>query len=238
MTKAIDIMKKYSKGKTGAEEEKKESLSVKKRLFKKKIRRQKPLKKVSEHKESPVNLEITSQEELIKRQLLIKYPKLNYFMIQKYDNDIYPEVAYRILAEGKTFHSILKELQISYGTFQKWIKNHEKFRFAVEMGLSVSYEWWLEVGRENLWNPKFNNSMYEMQMRNRFKWVEKNLSEKDMINNINVINNVSSMVAHKDSSGKKLDLKKLSFDELQKLKEMVKKSEEKSIEDAQIIKDA
>ena len=91
--------------------------------------------------------------------------------------------------------------------------------------MAVAYNWWMEVGRNNLWNDKFNNKLYEMQMRNRFKWLEKNVPEQAIQNSINIINSVTS----NNNDAPTLDVSKLSLEELDTLRKIIKKSKKEEL---------
>jgi hypothetical protein len=65
------------------------------------------------------------------------------------------------------------DLQISWSTFQLWCKEHEEFSAAVKLGKQLSKSWWNEIGRNNLLNDRFNNTLYMMNMQNRWGWTRK-----------------------------------------------------------------
>ena len=59
---------------------------------------------------------------------------------------------------------------ITRQTFYIWKKTKEIFREAVELGLVYAEALWQKIGRENLYNPEFNDTLWYMNMRNRFDW--------------------------------------------------------------------
>jgi len=199
--------------------------SAKKILNPSQIGKNKKTEAVVHHTESPIlnDLNIddeTKLEELKKRQLLEKYPSFAMSKFKQYDNGLFPQVAYSILADGRTIHSVMAELGIPQTRFNSWVKKYRDFREAVELGLLMSYHWWLEIGRMNVNNNRFNNVLYESQMRNRFKWIEKNVSADSVAGTINIINSLEI----NENKEKGIDLDKLSYDDLKNLRGLIQKS--------------
>lgn len=163
-------------------------------------------------------------EAIRKRLADTKYP-LKYSSviggITKYDPELMPVVAFDILTDGKTVHALLIEFGISMNELKTWCAKFPEFCKAVELGMSYSYHWWLEQGRMNIGNPDFNTKLYEMQMKNRFGWLTKAVSNETVIDNINVINNISG---GSDSDAPVLDLDKLNTKDLDTLRKLMKKS--------------
>lgn len=64
------------------------------------------------------------------------------------------------------------------GTFSdslwaRWLIEEPIFSSTIKKGLAFSEAWWEQQGRENLKEVKFQTALYQINMRNRFKWDEK-----------------------------------------------------------------
>ena len=127
--------------------------------------------------------------------------------------------AFGLLAEGKSIHSVQAEFGVLEDKLQKWMEKFPEFNQAVKIGMTIGYEWWLEAGRLNIHNNKFNNGLYEMQMRNRFKWLER------IGGNMNNIQNNLQMVQNIVGEKKKVSLENLSTKELENLKSILTTAE-------------
>ena len=117
----------------------------------------------------------------------------------KYEKDLcYKLILF--MAEGNSQLSTLVELGISAVTFYDWTNEYisaskgdrgameymdEKgqisyrklntnfkpdFLKSVKIGQKLCQKWWETIGKDNLHNKDFNNTMYMMQMQNRFGW--------------------------------------------------------------------
>ena len=105
-----------------------------------------------------------------------------------------------LMAEGNSQNSTLIELGISEPTFYDWtneyitckkndhgafpeMDDHGKiiykklntnfkpdFLKSLKLGQKLCLKWWETIGKDNLQNKDFNNTMYMMQMQNRFGW--------------------------------------------------------------------
>lgn len=91
------------------------------------------------------------------------------------------EMSLKILemcANGMSLQNACTYLGICTATRDNWCNpNHSSFKSeflgAVKLGRDLSELWWMEQGRRNIWNPKFNSVLYMMQMQNRFGWHRK-----------------------------------------------------------------
>ena len=100
-----------------------------------------------------------------------------------------------LMSEGASKTEVCAELGISHETLCQW-QNPESpyykqaFSEAIKKGEQLSNAWWEKKGRINLENKDFNYTGWYMNMKNRFKWADKqevehkgdfivNLSDKD-----------------------------------------------------------
>ena len=74
---------------------------------------------------------------------------------------------------------------ISRSTFHAWITGTDAlkkpFREVVKLGKEASEAWWIQQGRENIDNRSFNNSLWALNMVNRFNWNSNKKEEKKEI---------------------------------------------------------
>ena len=74
---------------------------------------------------------------------------------------------------------------ISRSSFHAWIAGTDMlkkpFREIVSLGKEASEAWWLQQGRENIDNRSFNNSLWALNMVNRFSWNSNKNEEKKEI---------------------------------------------------------
>jgi len=92
----------------------------------------------------------------------------------KYTKEM-PDRVIELMAEGASLAEVAADLEVSRATLSKWQKDERKPKFveAVKKGIELSEAWWLRMGREELWNSKFNHVLWYMNMKNRFGWSDK-----------------------------------------------------------------
>lgn len=78
-----------------------------------------------------------------------------------------------LMAEGMSKVEVCAELGIHYSTFLDWQKNIPEFSESVKTGEQLSAAWWEKQGRTNLENKEFQAALWYMNMKNRFKWADK-----------------------------------------------------------------
>lgn len=83
-----------------------------------------------------------------------------------------------LMSEGASKYEVAAEIGIHYDTLTQW-QNPESpqyikdFSDAIKKGESLSRAWWERNGRKNLENKEFNYTGWYMNMKNRFKWADK-----------------------------------------------------------------
>lgn len=74
---------------------------------------------------------------------------------------------------GASDMEICKILRMTYSEFQEKYDSNLAFRKVVDIGRMMQQAWWLEQGRHNIHNSKFNTSLWMFNMKNRFGWADK-----------------------------------------------------------------
>ena len=86
---------------------------------------------------------------------------------------------------GGSIAEVSRMMGISRSTFHAWIVGTDAlkkpFREIVSLGKEASEAWWLQQGRENIDNRSFNNSLWALNMVNRFSWNSNKKEEKKEI---------------------------------------------------------
>ena len=86
---------------------------------------------------------------------------------------------------GGAIAEVSRLMGISRSTFHSWVSGTDvlkkPFREIVSLGKEASEAWWLQQGRENIDNRSFNNSLWALNMVNRFSWNSNKKEEKKEI---------------------------------------------------------
>ena len=88
----------------------------------------------------------------------------------KYDPEVVITYLLNEMKKGKSIEQICVGLDVNKTTFYSWLKKYEELANAKKRGEELSYDWWLEKGRNNLENKLFNPTLFYMNMKNRFNW--------------------------------------------------------------------
>lgn len=91
-----------------------------------------------------------------------------------YDPAVTPYEAIRLMANGCAISELGRHLAVTSSTIYEWSRKYPEFLGALQIGRELSRAWWLEQGRLNLHNKKFNNALWNSNMLNRFRWDGRN----------------------------------------------------------------
>jgi len=83
------------------------------------------------------------------------------------------ETVIELMKEGASQYEVLATLGISEDTFYRWKKENEEFSESIKRGSQLSQAWWERKGRISLDDRQFNSTLWYMNMKNRFKWADK-----------------------------------------------------------------
>jgi len=131
----------------------------------------KPLRRKRSKAETP-QLESNIDDDIIAKSTVEEFKRVQLGGQSKYRPEMGLEVI-EYMAEGRSKECCATLLGIASATFWKWIKKYETFAEAVEIGSQLSKLWWMEQGRKNINNNRFNQVLYMMNMSNRHGWNRK-----------------------------------------------------------------
>jgi len=83
------------------------------------------------------------------------------------------ETVIELMREGASQEEVIGSLDISKDTYYRWREEHEEFSDAIKRGVRLSQTWWERQGRISLKDREFNYTGWYMNMKNRFKWADK-----------------------------------------------------------------
>jgi hypothetical protein len=150
----------------------------------------KELKRFKEMKFSKENVE---KAERIVKQIKSGRPP-------KYDTELHPVMLFLIFLEGKDIEAFCFSAEIHRAQFFKWVHSYPEFGEAYEHGLEVSRLWWMERAQRGIDDTSFNNTLWSMVMRNRFRFTEHRAVEVPGLNLSNRLNPTESSIRSKEKA--------------------------------------
>lgn len=138
------------------------------------------------------------------------FQKAKFDFSSKYDHSWCSKVL-ELGSQGMSMNTIALKLGISHTNMFLWAKRIPEFKEAIDSAQELSKGWWEEMGRLNLENKLFNNTLYMMNMQNRFGWHRYIDPSTPMVVN----NQIQQNITHENSIT--IDYSKLSTDELKQL---------------------
>ncbi len=83
------------------------------------------------------------------------------------------ETVVELMKEGASQEEVIGSLDISKDTYYRWKEENKDFSDAIKRGIGLSRAWWEKEGRISLRDREFNYTGWYMNMKNRFKWADK-----------------------------------------------------------------
>jgi len=83
------------------------------------------------------------------------------------------ETVIELMRDGASQDEVIGHLDISRETFYRWKEENQEFSDSIKRGVRLSRTWWERQGRINLKDREFNYTGWYMNMKNRFKWADK-----------------------------------------------------------------
>ncbi len=90
-----------------------------------------------------------------------------------HDPNIYPKM-YALAKEGYGIDAIAFRIGVWPMQFKEWAKKFPEFSTVIKKCREIAIDWWTEQGLKNIYNSKFNNILWMMNMSNRFRWKTSN----------------------------------------------------------------
>jgi hypothetical protein len=91
---------------------------------------------------------------------------------QSFPPNIYDQVEFAY-ENGSSDIEVCKILKIRMRDFEQRYQTNQAFREVIDTGRMMRRAYWMQQGRENLFNPKFNRNLWLDFMKNEFGWADK-----------------------------------------------------------------
>lgn len=82
-----------------------------------------------------------------------------------------------LMREGASITEVAAELNICRDTIYEWRNIYPEISDALKKAEGLSAAWWERNGRINLLTQGFNSALWYMNMKNRFKWTDRQAVE-------------------------------------------------------------
>lgn len=90
----------------------------------------------------------------------------------KYKEKTYIKLLFKIFEKGDDISTFCAQISVCRDTFYDWVSRHGPFRIAYQIAKEKARHWWECMGKKNVLNPKFNSTLWSMNMRNRHGYSE------------------------------------------------------------------
>lgn len=90
----------------------------------------------------------------------------------KYDPK-YCDLIVEIMKDGASIEEVAAEFGVTKVTLYEWCDKHVEFFNAKKRAEELSKAWWVKQGRTQLGNKDFSYTGWYMNMKNRFKWSDR-----------------------------------------------------------------
>lgn len=82
-----------------------------------------------------------------------------------------------LMQYGASRAEVYALLDISDMTFARLMREDKEFAGTIKRGERLSKSWWENTARTSLRNKEFNSTLWYMNMKNRFGWVDRQQTE-------------------------------------------------------------
>jgi hypothetical protein len=109
-------------------------------------------------------------------------------VVQKFNPAVHPIQFIELSREGNSLVEIASEMEVSVSLLKKWSENFKEFNVAFEIGEAMHEAWWLQQGKDNLTNTRFQTTLYKFLTTNKLGYAEKIETKSHNINeNVGVL---------------------------------------------------
>ena len=98
----------------------------------------------------------------------------------------YCEKVFDLMKIGTSISTVALKLEVHRDTIYEWKEKHPEFSDAIKRGVAASQGWWEEQGRQHLQNPKFNSTLWFMNIKNRFYQEWRDKRDVDLSGSVNL----------------------------------------------------
>ncbi|HEX4877598.1 MAG TPA: phBC6A51 family helix-turn-helix protein [Chitinophagaceae bacterium] len=85
----------------------------------------------------------------------------------------YCQLAIDLMSEGASITEVAAKCGVDRKTLYNWMDANPEFLHTIKKGMELCEAWWEEQGRSNLKTKEFQAALWYMNMKNRFKWADK-----------------------------------------------------------------
>ena len=93
----------------------------------------------------------------------------------------FAQIARELMLEGASMMELGWHLRKSQQCLYEWIEKFPEFGEAVNQSKEFAQGWWMHEARMNIRNKEFNSTLWYMNMKNRFGWVDKQEVKQESI---------------------------------------------------------
>jgi hypothetical protein len=102
----------------------------------------------------------------------------------------YCELLIQYMSKGYSYQTFAAQVNCNVDTLYEWEKKNPEFSDAKKMGFIKSQAFWEDIGIQGLWTapngPNLNATVWIFNMKNRFKWRDKQPDEETQNNQTTV----------------------------------------------------
>ena len=93
--------------------------------------------------------------------------------LTKFDPALHPLQFIALSQQGMNKTQIAAHFKISSVTLSKWCQTYQEMNLASEIGENMNTAWWIDEGKANLDNNRYNTAMFKFMTGNTLGWSDK-----------------------------------------------------------------